>query len=103
MEVFFTKRRRCSFYAEKRHISTEKSTGAFSDEAVKNSDSLFDFYLYLTGIFLVDSDRHEPRMTGTDADLPDTMSGSRQIFISGAEWANYYYSLVLNKRGGGAY
>ena len=41
---------RCSLYVEEIQISTEKSTGAVSDKAVKNSNSQFDSYLHLTGI-----------------------------------------------------
>ena len=62
----------------------QKPTRAVSDAAVKNSNLLFDSQLHLTGILLVDSDRHGPIMTGTNADLPDMMSGTGQIFISGA-------------------
>ena len=37
----------------------------------------------MSRIFLVDSDRHKPRMTGSNADLPDMMLGTGKIFISG--------------------
>ena len=36
-------------------------------------------------IFVVNCDRHELGMTGTKFKLPDTMSGTGEIFISGAE------------------
>ena len=85
------KRRRRFLYEDKRQISTEKSTRAFPDEAVKNSNSQFDSYLHFTEIFLADSDRHKPKITGTNVDLQDT------IFISGAAYHIVLAFLILNE------
>ena len=42
-------------------------------------------------------DRHELRMTGTKCQLPDTMSGTGEIFISGA--ASTYFIYLYSFKG----